>query len=119
MTRLRLIIHPWIAGSDQAAGGIPAARSRTLAESLPEDIRAAALVHFTGRDWVGGEVMARAKDQARWRQKSDRRRVEVYLPAEIAERLDALAAERGESRAAVIAALVSGETASQERESEL
>lgn len=50
--------------------------------------------------------MARADRQQRWRQKSGRKRIEAYLPADTAERLDALASDRGQSRAAVLADLI-------------
>ncbi|MDA3919936.1 MAG: ribbon-helix-helix domain-containing protein [Salinisphaera sp.] len=50
--------------------------------------------------------MARAQDQKRWRDNSDRRRVEVYLPVDTLTALDKLASERGQSRAGVIAHLL-------------
>ena len=50
--------------------------------------------------------------QQRWRQRTDLKRVEVYLPIEAVKRLDYLAAERGKSRASVIAGMLQedGET---------
>jgi hypothetical protein len=50
--------------------------------------------------------MSRAERQAKWRQRSDRKRVEVNLPVDAAARLDDLAAERGQSRANVLADLL-------------
>lgn len=50
--------------------------------------------------------MARARDQKRWRANTRRKRIEVYLSPETADRLDALACERGQKRPAVIAALI-------------
>ncbi len=50
-----------------------------------------------------------AERQARWREKSSLRRVELYLPAEVVERLDELVRERGASRrAAVVESLIAG-----------
>lgn len=50
--------------------------------------------------------IAKAVSQARWRAKTDTKRVEVYLPVDVIAELDAIAKERGKSRAGVIAALV-------------
>ena len=50
--------------------------------------------------------MARAQDQKRWRDNSGKKRVEVYLPEDTAAILDRLVSERGQSRAAIIAALI-------------
>lgn len=50
--------------------------------------------------------MAKATAQARWRARTSSKRIEVHLPAEAAERLDALASSRGQSRATVIASLI-------------
>lgn len=49
--------------------------------------------------------MARSQDQKRWRENSDKQRVEVYLPAKMPTSLDVLASEHGASRAGVIAQL--------------
>lgn len=50
--------------------------------------------------------MARTQDQQRWRSNTCRKRIEVYLPPDVVNRLDALATERGQKRPAVIAALI-------------
>ena len=50
--------------------------------------------------------MSQAARQARWRNKSELKRIEVYLPIEAIKRLDYLAAERGRSRASVIAGML-------------
>jgi hypothetical protein len=50
--------------------------------------------------------MARTQDQQRWRSNTCRKRIEVYLPPDVVDRLDALATERGQKRPAVIAALI-------------
>ena len=50
--------------------------------------------------------MSKAAAQARWRARTRSKRVEVHLPAEVANRLDALARARGESRAKVMASLI-------------
>ena len=44
--------------------------------------------------------------QQRWRERTDLKRVEVYLPSKIADQLDLLTKKRGLSRAKVIAQLV-------------
>lgn len=49
---------------------------------------------------------AKAKYQAKWRETSGKRKVEAYLHAETVARLDEIAADRGQSRAAVIAELI-------------
>lgn len=54
--------------------------------------------------------MARAQDQKRWRERSGKKPVQVYLHAETLAQLDALAAEREQSRAEIIADLI-GEAA--------
>ena len=59
--------------------------------------------------------MARAQDQKRWRDHSGRKRIEVNLPADTAAALDKLASERGQSRAAVIAALIDAQPNPAER----
>lgn len=50
--------------------------------------------------------MTRAERQQRWRQKSGRKRIEAHLPADTAERLEALAQHRRVSRAAVLGQLI-------------
>lgn len=53
--------------------------------------------------------MARAQDQKRWRDKSDRKRIEVYLPVDSVTALDALTAESGQSRSAAIMSLIAAQ----------
>jgi len=55
--------------------------------------------------------MARAKDQKRWRQSSSKRKIEAYLHADTAERLDALVAAQGGSRASVLSELIEAASA--------
>ena len=50
--------------------------------------------------------MAKAEHQRAWRQRSGKKPIQCYLDVETISRLDALAAERGQSRAAVLAQLI-------------
>lgn len=54
--------------------------------------------------------MARAEDQRRWRAQTDRKRVEVYLPVDTLDALDAQAAARGVTRATVLGDLIADAT---------
>jgi|GEM_PF-4329345 len=56
--------------------------------------------------------MARTHLQRRWRARTDRKRIEIYLPADKVDALDALANARGESRAGVIETLIADASAS-------
>lgn len=52
--------------------------------------------------------MGKAELQKRWRANTTRKRIEVYLPADVVEQLDAWAKSGSQSRAAVISGLIRG-----------
>lgn len=62
--------------------------------------------------------MARAEDQARWRRRSNRRRIEVSLPVDIANRLDRLAEYYEEDRTHLLARIIENHTPGQSTEEE-
>lgn len=60
--------------------------------------------------------MANAATQARWRARAkiDKKRIEIYLPVDIATQLDALSHARNQSRAQYIASLIAAASAAAE-----
>lgn len=50
--------------------------------------------------------MTHSKRQQRWRTRTGKKRIEVYLPADAAGHLDAIACSRGQSRAEVLTQLL-------------